>query len=151
MKTKMNFIISTKIKAKSKEAVMAKFTSELFILLAPPFPKIKLLRFDGSEKGNEIHLEMHVIFFKTEWISLITDHVSKENQIYFIDEGTSIPAPIKYWRHRHVIRNANAILFIDDDLTFTSGNKIVDILLFPFVYGLLFYRKPIYKKYFNTL
>ena len=146
----MNFILKTKTKATSKEAVMAKFTSELFILLAPPFPKIKLLRFDGSEKGNEIHIEMDFIFYKKLWISLITEHGSTSNELYFIDEGTTVPAPIKYWKHLHVVRAINSGIEIEDNLTYTSGNKVVDLLLFPFVYGLILYRNPIYKKIFSS-
>ena len=37
------------------------FNVKLFQALNPPFPPVKVLRFDGSEKGSEVHLELNFL------------------------------------------------------------------------------------------
>ncbi len=146
----MNFIIKTIVESTTKEWVIAGFTSTLFLKLAPPFPRLEIVRFDGSEKGNEIHLQMDFIILKQRWVSVIIENGKTDTELYFVDEGTTLPSPLKTWKHRHVIRQINSSVEIEDNVTYSSGNKLIDYLLFPFLYALLFYRKPIYKDYFRS-
>ncbi len=74
----MNFILQTKVQNTTKEAVLNGFTKDFFLKLAPPFPRLTLLRFDGSEKGNEIHLELNMFVMKKKWISLVTENGSSD-------------------------------------------------------------------------
>lgn len=38
------------------------FTESHFTKLSPPFPPVKLLRFDGSTKGELVTLELYCLF-----------------------------------------------------------------------------------------
>lgn len=147
----MNFSVRTKIPNTTKEAVMKGLDRSLFLRLAPPFPKLKLLRFDGSERGNEIHLKLNFIFYKKIWISLVTEHGSNEQEIYFVDEGIALPPPLQFWQHRHFIFQVGPDVELEDNITYRSRNKGLDILLRPFFYFVFAYRKPIYKKYLSGL
>ena len=148
----MNFRVCTTIPAITKESVMNGFTSRLFLRLAPPFPKLTLLRFDGSKKGDEIHLQLDFLLSKTVWVSLITESGTTKDTLYFIDEGKTVPPPIKKWTHKHIVRQLDTSVEIEDNLTYSSGNRLLDLLLFPPIYFLMVYRKPIYRAYFgNTI
>lgn len=47
---------------KSHLQVMEGFTESLFSRLAPPFPPVKVLRFDGCKAGDIVDLELNFIF-----------------------------------------------------------------------------------------
>jgi ligand-binding SRPBCC domain-containing protein len=145
----MNIRIVTNIGKNKKENVFAGFNRKLFLQLAPPFPKLNLIRFDGCVKGNEVHLETDFILFKQKWISLIVENRTEENEIYFIDEGTTIPFPLKAWQHKHIVRQNGISVEIEDNITYSTKNKVADILLYLPLYLLFLYRKPVYKKFFK--
>ncbi len=140
----MKINISTPV-SQSIDQVWAGFDQHLFSKLAPPFPPINLLRFDGSEVGDEVHLELNLIFFKQVWASLITENVKTEEEIYFVDEGIKLPFFLKYWRHKHRIVKSGIQAHIIDEITFESP---FGFLLYPVLYLQFMYRKPIYKKIF---
>src|SRR5690606_35835195 len=80
----MNIIIKTPINTNYIEAYK-QFDRKLFETLAPAFPKMEILRFDGSRKDDVIHIRLNP--FGIEWISIITKDAITENEAYFIDEG----------------------------------------------------------------
>lgn len=127
------------------------FTESLFLKLNPPFPPVKLLRFDGSETGDLVSLELNFLLFKQKWTSKITDHHFNENEFFFIDEGVELPFFLKSWKHKHrLIKKGNHCL-IRDEITYESNNSVFTKLLFPVLKGQFLYRKPIYKKVFGTV
>ncbi|MEQ9147306.1 MAG: hypothetical protein RLP13_03440 [Cytophagales bacterium] len=67
------------------------FDESLFVKLAPPFPSVKLLQFDGSKKGDRVGLELNFLLFRQKWVSDIIDHNENEDQIFFIDKGVILP------------------------------------------------------------
>src|SRR5690606_38365524 len=95
-------------------SVMQGFTKELFVKLNPPFPPVRLIRFDGCKKGDIVSLEFSFIFFKQRWESLIVEDHLTEEEFYFIDEGRKLPFFLKHWRHKHKIVKSK------------RGSKIVD-------------------------
>jgi len=127
---------------KVKEA----FNESLFMKLSPPFPPVRLLRFDGCQKGDVVSLKLNFIFFSQEWESRITDDATDQEKFYFIDEGTKLPFFLKFWKHRHIIQKQGEHSVIIDDITFKTPFKLFDYLLYPALYGQFLYRKPIYKK-----
>lgn len=145
----MNIRIVTNIGTNSKETVFASFDRKLFLQLAPPFPKLNLVRFDGCTKGNEVHLETDFIVFKQKWVSLIVENGATENEIYFVDEGTTLPFPLKNWRHKHIVHQTGSSVEIEDNITFSTKTKVADILLYLPLYLLFLYRKPVYKRFFR--
>jgi hypothetical protein len=53
-------------------AVLGAFDEKLFRRLAPPFPRLRLLRFDGSRPGDVVEVELLTGFRRFRWTSLIT-------------------------------------------------------------------------------
>jgi ligand-binding SRPBCC domain-containing protein len=144
----MRFAIVTEVSA-NLQKVWDNFNENLFQALAPPFPPIRLLRFDGSLKNDEVHLELNFLLFKQVWISRIIEQTDSNNEIYFVDEGIKLPFFLGYWRHKHLLQaTANGTRIIDD-ITFEAPIKALSWLLFPVLYVQFLYRQPIYKRYFN--
>lgn len=144
----MKLRIETKVKA-SLDSVKNGFTQELFLKLNPPFPPVQLLRFDGCKSGDKVVLELNFILFKQEWISDIIEDSQDTKKWYFVDKGTKLPFFLKKWKHRHVVDQKESYTAIIDDITFSTGTILTDILLYPALVGQFFYRKPIYKKVFS--
>jgi ligand-binding SRPBCC domain-containing protein len=127
------------------------FTESLFLKLNPPFPPVKLIRFDGSETGNLVSLELNFLLFRQKWTSEITDHQLTENEFFFVDEGVELPFFLKSWRHKHrLIKSGNHCL-IRDEIEYEGPNSVITKLLFPLLKGQFLYRKPIYKKVFGSV
>ena len=137
----MKFTVSTKILLEPRQA-LEKFDAPLFTALAPPFPKVRLVRF--SESAVEIALDFLV--YKTVWASKVFPAQFEENQAFFVDEGVRLPPPLKFWRHTHrlVARPGGALL--RDEIEFSTGYRPLDLLVFPFLWAMMAYRKPIYRK-----
>ena len=144
----MRLILKTKVDQHWSE-VKEGFNDDLFLQLNPPIPKVKLLRFDGSEKGDLISMELNFLLWKDKWTSLITSNNENENGFDFVDEGTSLPFPFKKWRHHHKVESFGDGSLIIDDITYSSNLHPLDVLLYPLLYLQFVYRKPIYKKVFG--
>jgi ligand-binding SRPBCC domain-containing protein len=145
----MRLTIRTSV-AQNYLAVKEGFTQDLFLKLNPPFPPVRLNRFDGSSQGDIVELELNFILFRQTWRSLITEDGQTKQEWYFIDEGVKLPFFLKYWKHHHRVLKQGDGSQIVDDIHFRSPFWLMDFLLYP-VLGLQFlYRKPAYKKFFST-
>ncbi len=144
----MKIIIKTRIE-KNFQLVFSKFNIELFRALKPPFVKLEVERFDGCKKGDEVHLNMVTFGKKQRWVSHITGDFQGDYEIYFVDVGVVLPPPLKKWTHIHRVQKINELAsYIVDDIEYTSGNVALDLLLYPALYAMFFYRVPIYKSEF---
>jgi len=133
------------------ESVFSRFTVDLFNELIPPFPKAKVLRFDGCKSGDVVILELDFLLFKQKWESLITYFNKTEKEVIFIDSGSVLPFFLKKWEHRHlIVRTKEGGSIIIDHIFFTSGFFLFDWFLYPFLYKQFADRKPIYKNYFGV-
>lgn len=125
------------------------FNKDLFLKLNPPFPPVKLLRFDGCRRGDKVSLELNFIFFKQTWTSIITSDRTDEQEFFFVDEGKKLPFFLRFWKHKHrVIRDESGSIIVDE-INFSARLKILSPLLYPVLYAQFWYRKPIYKKIFR--
>ena len=143
----MRLIIRTSV-AQDLPSVKERFTEELFLKLNPPFPPVRLNRFDGSRQGDTVELELNFILFRQTWRSLITDDGQTEREWFFIDEGVKLPFFLSYWKHHHRVLKQGTGSQIVDDIRFRSPFRVMDFLLYPVLALQFLYRKPIYKKYF---
>lgn len=143
----MKLKITTPVK-QDYRSVWNRFDQKLFKNLNPPFPPVKLLRFDGSEKGDRVILELNFIVFKQEWESLIIDNQKSESEIYFIDKGVKLPFFLKSWQHKHRIIKSGTGSIISDEITFEAPSPLMSILLYPVLWLQFLYRKPVYQSYF---
>lgn len=128
--------------------VFRAFDQMLFEYLLPPGAKV--IQFDGSEKGNLVHLSFS---FPpgAKWISEIVEDSCSENLCYFIDVGKVLPFGIKHWKHRHLVHKKDNDSVIEDDIEFSTGNSLYDRLLYPFLYLSFLPRISQYKSYFKKL
>jgi ligand-binding SRPBCC domain-containing protein len=129
--------------------VFEQFDQTLFLKLAPPFPPVKLLRFDGCMPGDVVSLELNFLLFKQVWTSTITAYESNKEGIYFIDEGTHLPFFLTRWHHKHLMQATTDGCLIADDITFESPWFLPAWLLYPVLWLQFAYRKPIYRKMFG--
>jgi len=125
------------------------FNETLFKKLSPPFPPVKLLRFDGSAKGDLVSLELNFIFFKQKWTSKILEDQTTDQEFYFIDEGIELPFFLKKWTHKHRIIRAGENAIIRDEIDYQAPFGLLSLLLYPAMLLQFAYRKPIYKKIFS--
>src|SRR5690606_21287282 len=123
------------------------FDKTLFEYLLPSFPKVKIVRFDGSKKGDIVHMKFPL---DIEWISLITEDFVSETHAFFVDEGQKLPPGLRYWKHKHMIEKVDEQhSIIVDDIVFEGSFNILSYLLYPLLYGSFYPRKNAYKEYFN--
>ena len=132
--------------------VLAGFTRELFLALAPPFPKLRLHRFDGCRRGDQVEIELRAGPVSQRWTSLITDDGQlPDGTLYFVDEGQTLPGPLRYWRHRHLIEpGPDGGSVIVDAIEFRTASPLLDALLYPAMWAQFAYRKPIYRRVFGA-
>ena len=145
----MRIKIETLVNGNYKQ-VSARFDEELFLALKPPLVQLDLKVFDGCEKGDRVEMELGILGVKQAWKSLITEHGISNDKSYFVDEGIVLPPPLKSWKHHHILENVgDTRTKIVDDIQFSTGFSLLDYLIYPVMYLQFWYRKPIYKRYFQ--
>ncbi|MEQ6168509.1 MULTISPECIES: hypothetical protein [unclassified Ekhidna] len=144
----MRIKIATEVQAEL-EQVKSRFNEDLFLSLNPPFPPVKLAQFGGCKTGDVVELELNFILFKQNWISKIVEDYESEFQWYFIDLGAKLPFFLKSWKHIHDVRKVHEGSMIVDDITFSTGTILTDMLMYPLLYFQFLYRKPVYKRWFK--
>lgn len=143
----MRILIKTPV-AQAAPQVFQGFTQELFMKLAPPFPRLKLLRYEGNQVGNRVLIRLNFLLFQQTWESLIVEQGQNENEYYFVDEGVQLPFFLKKVRHRHSIVPDGQGSVIIDDFRFNTPNRLLDYLMYPGLYLQFWIRKPVYRKIF---
>jgi ligand-binding SRPBCC domain-containing protein len=147
----LSYSISTPIQAPISH-VKDLFTADLLLRLSPPFPRVSLQRFDGCKKNDNVILVINLLFTKVTWSSLITEDALTADEWYFIDQGVKMPFGLQYWQHKHRVKKISEVSCeIIDEISFDTHNEFLNYLLFPFLWGMIFYRKPFYKKYLSLI
>lgn len=144
---RMRLIITTSVE-QDYQTVKQGFNQDLFRQLNPPFPPVRLNRFDGSQQGDIVELELNFLLFRQTWRSLITAEGMNEQEWHFIDEGVKLPFFLRYWKHHHRVICQGDGARIVDDIRFRSPLRLLDFLLYPVLALQFMYRKPVYKKVF---
>lgn len=145
----MKIFISTLVSS-DFENVAKKFNRDLFLKLTNPLAILKIKRFDGCSKNDEIHLELKVFNKSIEWVSVITASEKTKNEYYFIDEGRDLPFPLTYWKHTHFIKKeTESETFIIDEIEFRAKTTLLEKAIYPILYSVFLLRKPIYQKEFK--
>lgn len=144
----MKFTIKTPVPGNYKD-VMKRFDLDLFEFLKPWGAKMQVIAFTGSETGDQVHIRF-TSPIKAEWISTIVDHGINKEEAYFVDQGSVLPWPLKYWKHRHVVKNVSLTKsVIEDQIEFKTSNVILDVLIRPAMYMGFYPRRAQYQKYFK--
>lgn len=147
----MRLLLRTRV-ASPPTHILAGFDRTLFLALAPPFPKMRLHRFDGSKPGNQVEIELVAGPKRWRWTSLITEAGQlPDGSQYFVDEGQLLPQPLRFWRHRHLItpdpRGRGSIIV--EDIEYSTNVKVLDALLYPLMWAQFAYRRPVYRRFFG--
>lgn len=144
----MQIHVKTLVGSSWKEVVSG-FNETLFLQLNPPFPPVKLRRFDGCKKDDWVELELNFLVFKQTWISEIVESSEEEKGFFFVDVGRKLPFFLSKWRHQHCIREKAGGTEIIDTIEYQTGTVLTDLLFYPILLLQFLYRKPIYRKVFN--
>ncbi len=144
----MNITIKTLVDQRLPE-VIAGFNGDLFLKLNPPFPKVRLIQFDGCKTGDLVSLELNFLLFKQVWTSEITEDFSDSEQFFFVDQGIKLPFFFKTWQHKHILQVRDDKTVITDDITYQTPSLLTDWLMYPLLYLQFLYRKPVYRKVFG--
>ena len=144
----MQIQLKTKV-SENYKVIIKKFDRKLFERLAPKFPKMEIVQFTGSQKGDIVHIRF-LLPLKVEWISKIIADDITDSKAYFIDSGEKLPFPLKTWEHHHIVEKISETeSYIIDDMRFSSYNYLFTLLLYPMIYFGFLPRKKIYASYFN--
>ncbi|AUD02851.1 SRPBCC family protein [Spirosoma pollinicola] len=149
----MHIFLETKVD-QSLPAVWAGFNRTLFERLSPPFPPVKVVRFDGCLQGDIVHLQLNFLLFRQDWISRIIDQQTSVEEIFFVDKGIKLPFFLTYWQHHHRLQrsfdDSSDKTIVIDDITFKTPFLLTDYLLYPILWIQFAYRKPIYRRMFQS-
>lgn len=144
----MKLTLRTPVSAPLRQ-VWEGFDESLFRNLSPPFPPVKLVRFDGSRPGDLVSLELNFILFSQSWTSRIADQKETDGEIHFTDEGIKLPFFLSFWRHKHrLIRQESGGTLIADEIEYRTPFLLFDYLIYPAMWAQFAYRKPIYRRIF---
>ncbi len=135
--------------AQDHRAVFAGFNRDLFEALSPPGVPVKLLRFDGSRVGDEVHLALGFGPLSQVWVSEITAETHTDEESSFVDEGRQLPFFLKRWRHAHrIVREGDGARIIDD-IEFSAPLPGMGLLVYPMLYFQFRARRPVYQRVFG--
>jgi len=140
----MNITLKSKVTG-DFTSIYKRFDDNLFRYLLPP--GAELISFGGSKKGNLVHLKLPLF---GEWISEITEDGKSGDHYYFIDEGRKLPFPLKTWKHKHVIHKTGKNTIIEDNMSFSTGNVLSDLVFYPILLLSFLPRVWQYKSYFKN-
>lgn len=148
----MKFLIRTTINSPF-EKIVSGFDKKLFEALKPPLIDLLVERFDGCKIGDQVHLKLSFMGINKSWVSVISDYLLDSDEFYFVDEGKTLPFPLKRWKHTHkVLRHQNSKSSsseIQDMIEYGSGNYLCDVLLLPLLYFQFSLRPAAYRRYFK--
>ncbi|GAB5525781.1 MAG: hypothetical protein Roseis2KO_36530 [Roseivirga sp.] len=144
----MKITIKTLVDQRLPEVITG-FNGDLFLKLNPPFPKVKLIRFDGCKTGDTVSLELNFLLFKQVWTSEITEDYRDPTEFFFIDKGVKLPFFFKSWQHKHILQVKDDKTEVIDDISYQTPSLLTDWLMYPLLYLQFLYRKPIYRNVFR--
>ena len=141
----MKILIETPI-AKNFLEVFSLFNVKLFKALKPPLTDIDVIRFDGCAVGDEVHLQVKLLYLiKQNWKNKITSAHQNDHEASFTDEGLVIPTPMRSWKHVHTVRKVDDDhCVVVDDIDYTCGSEILDRMLYPVLWSMFKARGPVY-------
>ncbi len=120
--------------------------------LKPSFLRLVVDRFDGCARGDEIHLRTGIPGLLQPWVSVITEDALTEDSWLFVDEGKSLPFPLREWKHRHEVKRTNkGTSEILDEIEYSSGNRLLDFVLYAPLVLVFSVRAPVYRKVFGPV
>lgn len=131
------------------EKVVSGFNVDLFRALCPPFPRVKILRFDGIEEGNLIELRLNFILFQWRWFGKIISFQKSTDKLSFVDAGTKLPPFLTFWEHTHTVLRSERTSIIRDEICFLPAGGWPVFLVKWMIILQMQPRKRIYQEFFT--
>lgn len=100
----MTLLFQTELPDVPLETVKKHFKRELLESLLPTWPKAKILRYDGDQIGDQIHVQLAMPWGKHLWVTHVIDSMQSVDEYAFIDESYTPPPPLSYWHHKHTLK-----------------------------------------------
>ncbi|MHC2992654.1 hypothetical protein OB13_14085 [Pontibacter sp. HJ8] len=132
-------------------SVFQAFDEQLFRKLAPPYPRLQLMRFDGNEPGDVVEVALQTGIKSFRWTSRISQRSITDEEAYFVDEGQVLPPPLRHWQHKHLVTKNGSGAIIHDIIDYETGFHPLDVLLYPLMLGAFGMRKSVYRKVFGQV
>ena len=129
-------------------AVVQGFNRQLLESLSPAMMQVRILRYDGQQNGDCFTMQIGPPFLNVRWEGKVTASGETSASYWFEDVGVQLPFPLKQWKHRHVVRKSGEGAVIMDIVSFTTGNKFLDMLCYPFFKNMFRNRIKKYQRYF---
>ncbi|MFM8270696.1 MAG: hypothetical protein ACKN9V_10955 [Pseudomonadota bacterium] len=147
----MKLYFEAQVKSTLQE-IKTGFNQDLFLRLKPPFMSLKLERFDGCEKGHEVHLKMGMPGFLQGWVSEITESSQSDTVWEFVDEGKKLPAPFTFWRHIHRVEKiSDTSCRVSDSIEYRCTSGLVERALWGPLWLSFSIRPRIYREVFGSV
>ncbi len=144
----MKIVLKTLIR-RNFETVVDGFNRDLFTYLLPPSLIAKLVRYDGQQRGDFIHLRFRLPFIN-DWKVVIKEVQHTDKEYRFVDRGLKMPFGLIYWQHVHrVVSLGKDRCVIVDEMEYESSWILQDLINYVLLYLAFFPRKFLYKKYFE--
>lgn len=146
----MKILLKTEV-AGNVKSVFERFDNQLLLALNPPWVKMKFVQVDPPTKvGAIIHIKVWFLgIFKQEWKNFVSEYSTGQTESFFVDEGEKMPSVLRYWRHKHIVRQKGNHVEIVDDIQFTPPFALLGWMMYPVLWFQFYYRKPIYRKIFG--
>lgn len=144
-----NLVINTTLKA-SVDEILSNFNAETMQEATPPFINLEVTRFDGVEYANQTHMITSIFGHYQSWIIEVMQTKKTQDGIIIRTEATECPFPFNLWIHTyHIHELGNGMTKITDNIKFKTENFLFDLLIYPIVYFIMYYRKPILMNKYN--
>jgi ligand-binding SRPBCC domain-containing protein len=136
--------------AGTPQEVFSKFNGSLLGKLKPFYMRFAFHRYDGEQVGDRIEVSAWMLgIFRQDWVNHITERVEGADRCWFVDEGIKMPSGMTQWRHCHIVERHGTGSAIVDDITFTTGKRWRDWLLYPGVWITFRIRRRGYVSHFG--
>lgn len=132
-------------------SVWALFTRDLFLALAPAWPRLQVHVFEGCYPGNRVELSLNFGLFQAEWKGRVTQQGESEQEIQFTDVALQPPLGLSYWQHTHrLIRLSEQETLLVEDIYLQGRNPLMTALLWLAFWGQMRLRGSAYRAYFRA-
>ncbi len=144
-----NIVITTTVNT-HVEKILSSFSKETMQEATPPFINLEVTRFDGNDKGDRTQLITSICGHYQSWAIEVKTKKVYEDRTIIITEGVELPFPFTSWFHTYHLKKVSTNKTkIYDNIKYSTGNFIFDLLMYPIVYLVMYYRKPVLMDKYN--
>ena len=146
----MKILLKSRVK-KDFHRVVSGYNEALFRFLMPPLGLLRLLRYDGQNPGDIVHLRFGIPLIN-DFKVVIRNAWTSPKEYRCADRGLVMPFGIRFWQHTHrvVSLNENNTALIDL-IEFKTDWWLLDLLIYPLLFLFFLPRTWQYARYYKQL